>query len=174
MKETRVALHLLACAKWFKLSRKAVAINVSSDCKTFGPFPTLGADATAVTVFPDSKRVDAFGNRPDQFLTSFLRPPIQQVPSKAVVEKSLRRRKDNGTHVQQTSHKLAMLLTACGVAQGMSENRSAVRFACDAASDNKGGGALRAAMDNMSGTNSLIERLMYTGEHRRAWSEQTV
>jgi TolA-binding protein len=164
MKETRVALHLLACAKWFKLSRKAVAINVSADCKTFGPFPTLGADATSVTVFPDPKRVDAFGNRPDQFLTSFLRPSIQQIPSKAVAEKSLRRRKDNGTHVQQTSHKLAMLLTACGVAQGMSENRSAVRFACDAASDNKGGGALRAAMDNMSGTNSLIERLMYTGE----------
>jgi hypothetical protein len=143
MKETRVAMHFLACVKWKKLSRDAVAINISPDAKTFGSFPTLGTDATAVTADPHPERVDAFGNRPDQFQTFFLRPPIQQIPSKAVVEKSLHRRKDNGMYLPQTSLKLAVQLTACGVAQGMSENRTAVRFACDAASDNKGGGALR-------------------------------
>ena len=164
MKETRVAMHMLACVKWKKLSREAVAINISADAKTFGTFPTLGADATAVTVAPDPKRVDAFRNRPDQFLTHFLRPPVQQIPSKVVVEKKLRRRKDNGLYLPQTSLKLAVQLTACGVAQGMSENRTAVRFACDGASDNKGGGALREAMDTMSGANSIIEKLMYSGE----------
>ena len=71
MKETRVAMHFLACVKWKKLSRDAVAINVSPDAKTFGPFPTLGADATSVMVLPDPKMVDAFGNCPDQFQTFF-------------------------------------------------------------------------------------------------------
>jgi hypothetical protein len=53
------------------MSRDAIAINISPDAKTFGPFPTLGADASAVMVLPDPKMVDAFGNRPDQFQTFF-------------------------------------------------------------------------------------------------------
>jgi hypothetical protein len=162
--ETRFAMHMLACSKWLQMSRDSVAINLSPDAKTFGPFPTLGCDVDCITVVPDTGVVDAFGNSPDRIEKWHLRPPIQQLASKAVVEKSLYRRKDGGTYPAQTSLKLALMLTTSGVTRGMSENRGAVRFAADGAQDNKGGGKVKETMANMSGTNSIIERLMYTNE----------
>ena len=166
MKGIRFAMHMLACYKWRSTSRDALAINVSPDCKTFGPFPTLGAHIDCITSKPDTDNVDAFNNSPDAIEVWPLRPPIMQIPSKAVVEQSLRRRKDGGAYLPQTSLKLTTMLIACGVLDGMDENRSAVRFACDAAADNKGGGKQKETMDNMSGENSIIDRLMYSYDAR--------
>ena len=111
MSETRFAMHLLACFKWRRTSRDALAINLSPDCKTFGPYPTLGCHADCVTIKPDTDNVDAFGHSPDALEVWPLRPPIMQIPSKAVVEKSLRRRKDNFAYLPQTSLKLARVAT---------------------------------------------------------------
>jgi hypothetical protein len=151
-----------------KISRDALAINISPDAKTFGRFPTLGADVNCVILASDPRNADAFGNSPDQYETWSLRPPIQQIPSKAVVANSLRRRKDGGKYQPQTSLKLAVMLTASGVSIAIANNRGAVRLASDAAQDNKGGGKQKEIMEHMSGTNSLMERLMFHGD---VWSQ---
>ena len=163
-KETRFAMSMLAYCEWGRKASDAVAINFSPDAKTYGHFPTLGTSVDCKTILPDPDAVDAFGNRPDKIQVWPIRPPIQLIGCKAVVKDSLHRRKDDGTYPAQTSRKLALMLAVSGVTRAMSKNRSAVRVACDGASDNKGGGKLKEAMDTMSGTNSIIENLMFSDE----------
>ena len=87
-----------------------------------------------------------------------------QLPSKSVIEKSLVRRKDGGQHESQTALKLAIMLMVSGVSIAMSTNSGAVRFATDAAADNRGEGPQDETMHYMSGRNSLMDRLMIQGD----------
>ena len=136
MNETRDAMHLLACYKWVESARNAFAINISPDAKALGRFPTLGVDVDCYTVESNEANADFFGNCPDRFVRWLLRPPLQQLQSKTVVEKSLRRRKDCGLYQAQ------IILTACCIDCSIDQNRCEVRLASDAAPDNKGGGKL--------------------------------
>ena len=84
----------------------------------------------------DKSSPDAFGNCPTVYKTLKFRPPIMQLPSKSVIEKSLVRRKDGGQYESQTALKLAIMLMVSGVSIAMSTNSGAVRFATNAAEDN--------------------------------------
>ena len=166
MHETRIATHLLAGMEFVEKCKDAVAINVSADGKTFGRFPTIGACVSCITVEPDLERIDAFGNCPNRYVERIFQPPPLQLPSKTVTENSRRRRKDGVLYEAQTARKLAIMLTVSGVSTAMANNRGAVRFACDAASDNKGDGPLIESMQTLSGPNSLMDMLMIRGD---AW-----
>ena len=83
------ATHLLACCKWVGSARNAYALNISPDAKALGASPR-GANVDYYVVEPDE--VNAI------LATALIvRPPLQQLPNKTVVGKSLRRRKDGSS-----------------------------------------------------------------------------
>ena len=164
MKETRMAIHMLACREFVQKSKRAVALNLSADGKQYGQFPTIGADVDLIMAELDKSSPDVFGNCPTVYKTFKFRPPIMQLPSKSVIEKSLVRRKDGGQYESQTALKLAIMLMVSGVSIAMSTNSGAVRFATDAAADNRGEGPQDETMQHMSGRNSLMDRLMIRGD----------
>jgi len=165
MRETRLALHLLAACELIRKSSSALAINISADGKQFGRFPTLGASVEIVTAVPDEEeRSDAFGSRQTIYVSNLFRPPIMQNAGKAVLTESLVRRKDGGQYEPQTALTLSKMLVLCGVDKAIKSNISALRMATDAATDNRGGGPEKATMDHMSGNNSLMDKLMIRGD----------